>query len=481
MNENKNKKSFFNKKSLKYGTNSFVMIAAVVLIAVLINTLVSLPDLKLDLTADKLYTLSSTSKSIVDGLKKDVEIIGLFDEGQANSSTEYKQVNDLLKQYSKSSHIKLSYVDPDKNPSVIKDLDPNNANDIARGDYVVKCGNKTRKLSYSNLVETQFDQNTFQQYVTGSTAEQAFTGALKFVTSENTPVVYFTEGHGEVAASSGYTKVKSSLETNNYEVKALNLLSASKIPDDAAMLVMISPTQDITSNEGKMLDEYIKAGGNAIFLIDPLQNATDLSQLNKVLSNYNVALNYDLVNENDANRHLSDEPRAVIYDASGNSLISDNSQLVIAGSRSVSILKNAKEYITTTSLLSTSSDSTGVQIDKSKGADIKGPLDVAVAVEYKGGSKPARLLVMGNGYFISDNAQSLYTQLWDANVKYFLKCMNWTLNTTDEVIVPAKTYSTITLNITDTQTSIMNWLLVIILPLLILGTGLFVYLRRRHL
>lgn len=481
MNENNNKKSLFNRKSLKYGTNSFIMIAAVVLIAILVNTLVSLPDLKLDLTADKLYSLSSTSKNIVNDLKKDVEIVGLFDDGQIDSSSQYKQVTDLLGQYSKSSHIKLSYVDPDKNPSVIKDLDPQNVNDLQKGDFVVKCGDKTRKLSSSNLFETQFDQSTFQSYVTGSTVEQAFTGAIKFVTSANTPVVYFTEGHGEVAASSGYTKVKSSLEINNYEVKALNLLSTSKIPDDAAMLVMISPQQDITADEGKLLDNYIKAGGNAIFLVDPIKNAADLSQLNKVLANYNVALNYDVVNENDPNKHLSDEPRAVIYDASGNSLISDNSQLVIAGSRSVSILKNTKEYITTTSLLSTSSNSTGVQMDKSKGSDLKGPLDVAVAVEYKGGAKPARLLVMGNGYFISDDAQTSYTQLWDANVKYFLKCMNWTLNTTDEVIVPAKTYSSITLNITDTQTSIMNWLLVIILPLLILGTGLFVYLRRRHL
>jgi LPXTG-motif cell wall-anchored protein len=66
-------------------------------------------------------------------------------------------------------------------------------------------------------------------------------------------------------------------------------------------------------------------------------------------------------------------------------------------------------------------------------------------------------------------------------MKYFLKCMNWMLDVKDDVVVPAKTYESVTLNITEIQTTIMNWLLVIILPLLILGTGLFVYLRRRHL
>ena len=72
--------------------------------------------------------------------------------------------------------------------------------------------------------------------------------------------------------------------------------------------------------------------------------------------------------------------------------------------------------------------------------NLKGPLDVAVAVEYKGGAKEAKLIVMGNGYFISDEAESSYTQLWNGNIKYFLKCMNWVLDVKDDVVVPAKTY-----------------------------------------
>ena len=80
------------------------------------------------------------------------------------------------------------------------------------------------------------------------------------------------------------------------------------------------------------------------------------------------SVNYDIVTEGDSNRHLSDNPTQVIYDANS-SIISDDSQLVIASSRSVSILKNTKDYITTTSLLSTSDKATGVQIDTSKGAE----------------------------------------------------------------------------------------------------------------
>ena len=275
-------------RSLKHGTNSFVMIIAVVLIAIVINTLVGMADLKLDLTSNKLYTLGDVSKKVVDGLQKDIEITGLFDDGTLTAGSQYKKVADLLTQYSKSKHIKLSYVDPDKNPTVIKDLDPDGVNDLAKGDFVVKCGDKMRKLSSGNLFETEFDQSTFTTNVTGSTVEQAFTGAIKFVTSDKTPVVYFTEGHGEKAVSTGYTKVKDSLEKNNFEVKTLNLLSTATIPSDAEMLVIVSPSKDLTVDEAKKLNEYIKNGGKAVFMMDPLQGATDLSQFNSVLQNYNV-------------------------------------------------------------------------------------------------------------------------------------------------------------------------------------------------
>lgn len=480
MKKNNNAKIGFSKRSLKYGTNSFILVIAVVLIAVVVNTLVGMTDLKLDLTPNKLYSLGDVSKKVVDGLKKDVEIIGLFDDGKIGSDVQYNEAKDLLAYYSKSSHIKIKYIDPEKNPSVFKDMDPQSVKDLSVGDFIIKCGDKMRKLNKSNLVETQFDQNSFQEYITGSTAEQAFTGAIKFVTSDKTPAVYFTEGHGETSVNTGYTKVKDSLEKNNIEVKTLNLLSTAKIPDDAEMIVVVSPSKDLTVDEAKRLNDYIKNGGKAMFMLDPLQGATDLSQFNSLLQNYNVSINYDIVTEGDSNRHIPDRPEVILYDANS-SIVSEENQLLIANSRSLSILKNTKEYITTTSLLAASDKATGLQLDKTKGADLKGPLDIAVAVEYKGGSKPAKLIVMGNGYFISDQAMTEYAQLWNTNIKYYLKCMNWMLDVKDDVVVPAKAYESITLTNSDIATSIMNWLLVIVLPLIILGTGLFVYLRRRHL
>ena len=59
--------------------------------------------------------------------------------------------------------------------------------------------------------------------------------------------------------------------------------------------------------------------------------------------------------------------------------------------------------------------------------------------------------------------------------------MNWMIDKKDEIIVPAKNYETNMITITQQQATVIGGALVIIFPLLILGTGLAVFLRRRHL
>ncbi len=241
--------NFLNKRSLKYGSNAAILIVAVVAIAIFVNILVGMADVKLDLTTNKLFSLSDVTKSELEKLDKDVEIIGLFDESKVSGNTEYKEVTELLDLYGKNPHIKVSSIDPDRNPGIINELDPDDTMDLGSSDFIVKSvvnGNeKKKKLEYYDLFAVQFDQSTFQTYVIGSTAEQGFTGAIKYVTSEVTPVVYFTEDHKEIDVDREYTNVKDYLEKNNFLVKNLNLLSVEKIPEDAALIIVASPENDI--------------------------------------------------------------------------------------------------------------------------------------------------------------------------------------------------------------------------------------------
>lgn len=477
--------NFLNKRSLKYGSNAAILIVAVVAIAIFVNILVGMADVKLDLTTNKLFSLSDVTKSELEKLDKDVEIIGLFDESKVSGNTEYKQVTELLDLYGKNPHIKVSYIDPDRNPGIINELDPDDTMDLGSSDFIVKSvvnGNeKKKKLEYYDLFAVQFDQSTFQTYVIGSTAEQGFTGAIKYVTSEVTPVVYFTEDHKEIDVDREYTNVKDYLEKNNFLVKNLNLLSVEKIPEDAALIIVASPENDITINEREVLDEYFYNGGKAIFMFDYLASDPSFDQFNALFEKFNLELNYDRVKETDESRHIPNDPSTIVLDVSSNSIIPQSFKTLLRNSRSVSILKNVKEYIKTTPLMSTSKDAIGEMVSKSRGEDLKGPLNIAVAVENQGGTMPSKIIVMGNASFISDSAYRAFGDYYNYSMAFFLQSMNWMIDKKDEIIVPTKNYENNMITITQQQTTVVGGALVIIFPLLILGTGLAVYLRRRHL
>jgi hypothetical protein len=248
-----NIKKTFNKvlksRTFKYGTNSIILIAAVVAIAVVFNILVDMTQIKWDLTPNKLYSIGDTTKKILKELDKDVTIYGLFDESRISSSSD-KEFVELLDQYAKYSHVTVEYVDPDKNPGILKQIDPENVlKDVSKSAFVVKSGNKVKNLSYYDLFSTYFDQQTFQTHVTGSLAEQGFTGAIKYVTSEITPTIYFTTGHDEKDVDKNFTSLKDQLVNNNYDVKPVNLVVEDKVPEDTEILVVASPKKDLTISE----------------------------------------------------------------------------------------------------------------------------------------------------------------------------------------------------------------------------------------
>ena len=485
MEKNNGFKNIFNKRSLKYGSNSIILIVAVIAIAVFINILVGMTDLKLDLTPNKLFSLSDVSKNELKDLKQEVDIIGLFDDGKVGSGDEMKEVTELLGLYSKYSNVKVQYVDPDKNPGFTKELDPDGTMDLQSQDFVVKStvnGQvKKKKLSYYDLFEMQQDQNTGSYNKTGSTAEQGFTGAIKYVTSEKTPVVYFTEGHNEIDVDSEYSDLKSYLEKNNFVTQKLNLISTATVPTDAALVIVASPKNDISPAEKDTLSAYLKAGGKAVFLFDYLENDPSYDQFNSLLSGYNVTIDYDKVKETDDQKHLPNDEYTILLNVASNDIVPQAFNTLLSNSRSISILKNSKEYIKTTPLMSTADTAIGEAATKSRGEDVKGPLDIAVAVENQGGAQTSKILVMGNASFISNSAANTNVNAYQYSMGFFLQSMGWMIDKQDEIIVPTKNYEVNQIQISQLQANVMGGVLVIVFPLLILGTGLAVYLRRRHL
>ncbi len=478
-------KSKLNLRSLKYGSNTAILIVAVVLIALLVNILVGIPDIKLDLTPNKLYSLSEVTINELEKLDKEVEIIGLFDDGLVGSSNPYKEVTDLLDLYDKHPNVTVKYIDPVKNPGIIKELDPEERMGLQNTNFVVRSTvngkTKSKKLEYYDMFAMAMNQYTLQTQVTGSTAEQSFTGAIRYVTSEKTPVIYFTEGHDEPDVDIYFRSLKDALERNNFETSKINLLTVEKVPEDAALVVVVSPGKDFTIKERDVLDEYLYEGGDAVFMFDYESNDPDYTQINDLLKEYNVTVNYDKVKETDQSKHIPQDEYTILVNAPSNDIVPYSFTPLISEARSIGTLKNEKDFIKVKSLAQTSDTAIGEMVDKSRGEDIPGPLDIAIAVENSGRQNISKILVFGNALFISDSAAEAFGYYFNTNINFFFNALSWAVEMKDDIIAPTKNYEVNQIQITQSQATIIGGVLILILPLLILGVGLAVFLRRRHL
>lgn len=477
-------KKLVKSKNLKYSTITVIMICVATAIALVVNMLVGMANLKWDLTSNKMYSIGDTTKEILEGLEKDVIIYGLFDEEKLSAGDIYKDVVYLLEQYDRYPRITVKYVDIERNPGFVNEIDPDKLLELSSGEFVVQSGNKKKKLEYLDLFATQWDQNSFRTVLTGSDAEQGFTGAIKYVTADVTPTIYYTQGHGEPEMGSEYEYIKNTLERNNFDVKPLDLLIEETVPEDSTVLLVISPAKDITVEERDKLEQYLKRdGGRAMFFFDPPASGNvSYNEFNKLFSEFNVAINNDTIRENDKSMHLANSQHMLVPNIKSTSinynLGPDTFKMLVPGARSVEILKNVKEYIEVTSLVSTSDEAESLSTE-SEDKNKTGEFDLAVAVEYTGGFKPSKLLVMGNSTFMSDALYERYGS--NTGMYFFVNSLLWMYDQKDDVYIAPKMYQSQTISVTAMQRNVFMILLVVVLPLLVLGMGAFVYLRRRHL
>lgn len=480
------KNGFMNKRNLRFGSYSAVLTVIVIAAAIILNAIVGADGirdkLKIDLTSNKLFSVGEQSEEVLSTLSKDIEIIGLFDESQMGNS-QYSQVLEFIKQYgAKSNKINIRFVDPDKNPGYIQnELDPQGIMNVQKYDFVVKSDKRSKVLSTYDIFEQTMDESTYQYYVSGINAEYAFTGAIRYVTSENIPVVYYTEGHGEGDLETEYTEIKSSMELNGYELKKINLAAVEKVPEDASVVLFAAPQQDMTLSEREKLTIFMENGGDTIFLLDPLENNASLKNFEEFLTEYNIGLGYDVVFEMAANRSAYSQPYYFMPYVADNEINAnlDPSKFTmqIVNARSIKILKNEKEWITSTPLMTTSAEALGKPL--TEGAeDTTGPLNIAVAAENKGNAQASKTLVIGNAFFVSD--EGLDTT--GSGKKFLLNSLNWIQDKEEDIYIPAKKYSVPMLEgITQQTLTILFIGLIVVVPLIIIGIGVFIWLRRRHL
>ena len=245
-----------NKKYLRNGSYSTLLIVIFVAIVVVINMIVGkLPSkyTQIDISDQQLYSIGDETKKVLKNLDKDVTIYQI-----AQSGSEDETISNLLQKYAdESKHVKVELKDPVVSPKFVSEY---TSDQVSSNSLIIVCGDRNKVVNYNDLYESTMDYNTYSYQTTGFDGEGQITSAIAYVTTENLPVLYTLEGHGEKELDS---TIKEDIEKANMEIKSLNLISEGSVPDDAACLLIDSPSSDISEDEKTALLDYLENGGKS--------------------------------------------------------------------------------------------------------------------------------------------------------------------------------------------------------------------------
>lgn len=469
-------------------TNAAVLTAAVVVVAVLLNLLFELFPINLDLTTEKLYTLTATTERVLDELQQDVTIYALYDRIAGENSSEWSRVVKVLDLYARSPRVSVEYIDTDRNPNFLeRTVGAASAASYSEGDYIVKSGDTARRIDGDDMYETRTQDMFYIQRI-GLAAETKLTSAIIKVTSE-VPMIYYSTAFGESSVNY-YGMMTGYIGDSGFDLKEINLKTEA-IPEDAAALLFIGPTEDLTGEAEDKLERWLRNGGNAYFFMDIKALDGDgyiyeqFENFNRLFGIYGIRLGRGVVRESDdyaVSNTGSDYIFKTTTVTAGALSALPNSEMYIMNTRYLELDAMA-EYAEPEAILQTSTGAVTSLIDSE--SELSGRQIIGASSRYTGGRAVSRICVFGSSGSFSDMIQQFFGQ---STTNGLLRCsMEWmdlsgAANVGDSI--EAKRFNNLVKSgvvVTATQQRTLAILVIVAIPVVILACGLVVWLRRRHL
>src|SRR4051812_43874085 len=274
------------KSGLETWLYSTLGVVAMLAIVIVVNALASRAKVRVDLTAEKAYTLSQGTRNILAKLDTPVQIRFYETRGDNRMpvmlKTYAQRVEDLLGEYKQASkgQIEIQKLDP------VPDSD---AEDSAKLDGIEGAPIEGGEPVYLGLSVSMLDQKEALPFLSPDrerlleyeisraisrvmTAKKPVVGVmspLPFAGQQMNPMMARMGGGRSQPAWAIYSELK-----NDFSVKTVEM-TADKIPDDVKVLVVIHP-KGITDAAQYAIDQFILRGGKLVAFLDP-QGALDRS------------------------------------------------------------------------------------------------------------------------------------------------------------------------------------------------------------
>ncbi len=521
-NENGERARFFKKiktglqsTRARHGSMSVIISVVFLILVILFNIVASAltdryPLLNADLTKNSVYSLSQTTIDILESLDEDIAITILASEESCTSPSSdldpynmIPQAHEMILRYAAySDHIKVEHVDLTRTPQILNESYLSEyANEL--GEYsIIVLNLETARVRVTSFYEMlpylQYVVDSYYYYdvseddyeISSSYAEAELTSAIRTVAvaRETLPVAAYI-GYG--ADSDAFLMA---LEANGYEL--VQMTTNEDIPENAELLILQSPTEDISTWLSARIEEWLYNNGNyghtLYVFTDPA--APNMPQLNALLENWGMRYTTDIVYESDSTNVVAgaalDSYFYVQYaDSVFTSALADagkDTRVIMANN--IELLFDSSNEKTTNAILTTTSGgyacATADEYDAVKGSGTDAGVKTVMAIsshystDSNGNEIQSNVVLAPSSIYYAD----VFSSSQFGNFSLMLSICNEFAGMGDIYVdIEAKYLSDVDFSIDSSSLTAITLIFTLIVPLILLGLGIFVYIRRRFL
>ena len=528
------KKGLFSSKKFRHGSMAIlftvVFAVALVLLNIVATALSERFPLTIDLTANQDYTitLAEQHEVFVRAIDNDINVIvcagsddidsGMYATYLQNfylledSTVGYRYFNQMkvfLNDFHKiNSHITVTWKNPMSSSDFASLSQKYSAENIQYGDIIVESSfenaegdtiERYRVIKATDLFDQQ-DTSGYAQYgmdtykISGSKLETSLVSAFYVVTSEESIQVAVIVGN-----SSGETAgLESLLKQNNYEFTTISSLLTEEIPAEAQMAVIFAPMQDFDPAEIAKIEQFLDNDGN---LGKDLLYVASISQPSLPnLEDFLAEWGYEFTNEavyTTAQGMYSTYPFYVFGQAGDTDYtqfmkLDSSRRIYPVPYRVCNLLFEESGRRTTQTILQSDDHSVGMPIEADENwqesdATSQGPFSlIAMTTEYNllGTTQmqvESHVIVFASDYFLQSGVLDSTSF---SNSTLALNIFNDVAGVEAPIEIRSRAIATTTFYDKVMGTSaptVVRVVFIAVLPILLLITGLAIYIRRKNL
>lgn len=309
---------------------SWLFVLAVV---VLVNLIASQWHTRLDLTAEKRYTISNATRNLLTSLDEPATITVLLDgDLPAGFKKLQGSTRDMLQEFKEiaGNNIQFYFRRPGENLNdtakaiLIDSLQRMGINATNVRAQTKKGEGEEQRLVYPGAIVEYKDRVTGVDLLKGQSSvdginslnnaeallEYKLANTIDKVMQDTVPIVGYLTGNGEPQNFEIYDLIENTIKPN-YRFGTLPIDSVPVIPGFFHAMLIVKPQHGFTESQKLKIDQYVMRGGKVFWLIDKLfatQDSLRRSEgsfiafdmglnLDDILFKYGVRINSDIVQD----------------------------------------------------------------------------------------------------------------------------------------------------------------------------------------